>query len=149
MEKTPEPGPLVASASPKLKGITVDKSVEFTFEELAVATDNFSMSHKIGQGGFGSVYYGELRGEVCALVCTFVLFCIVSHLILLLHRMHLCKKIRSFASSLSFHDSWSFVLHMVINGNLVRQHVIGPGSCGLGLKTCFHRVDQGENRYMD
>ncbi|XP_020551787.1 chitin elicitor receptor kinase 1-like isoform X2 [Sesamum indicum] len=66
MEKTPEPGPLVASASPKLKGITVDKSVEFTFEELAVATDNFSMSHKIGQGGFGSVYYGELRGEKAA-----------------------------------------------------------------------------------
>ncbi|KAL0328758.1 UNVERIFIED_CONTAM: Chitin elicitor receptor kinase [Sesamum calycinum] len=59
-------GPLVASASPKLKGITVDKSVEFTYEELAVATDNFNMSHKIGQGGFGAVYYAELRGEKAA-----------------------------------------------------------------------------------
>ncbi|KAL0310742.1 UNVERIFIED_CONTAM: Chitin elicitor receptor kinase [Sesamum angustifolium] len=66
MEKTSEMGPLVASASPKLKGITVDKSVEFTYEELAVATDNFNMSHKIGQGGFGAVYYAELRGEKAA-----------------------------------------------------------------------------------
>ncbi|KAG8365385.1 hypothetical protein BUALT_Bualt18G0099200 [Buddleja alternifolia] len=60
MEKTSEPGPL---ASPKLKGITVDKSVEFTYEELALATNDFSLSNKIGQGGFGAVYYGELRGE--------------------------------------------------------------------------------------
>lgn len=65
MEKTSESGPLVAGASPKLKGITVDKSVEFTYEELAVATNDFNISNKIGQGGFGSVYYGELRGEVC------------------------------------------------------------------------------------
>ena len=50
--------------SPKLKGITVDKSVEFTYEELALATDDFSLSNKIGQGGFGAVYYAELRGEV-------------------------------------------------------------------------------------
>ncbi|KAK4386719.1 LysM domain receptor-like kinase [Sesamum angolense] len=64
MEKTSEMGPLVASASPKLKGITVDKSVEFTYEELAVATDNFNMSHKIG--AFGAVYYAELRGEKAA-----------------------------------------------------------------------------------
>jgi chitin elicitor receptor kinase 1 len=42
----------------------VDKSVEFSYEELATATDNFSMANKIGQGGFGVVYYAELRGEV-------------------------------------------------------------------------------------
>ena len=50
--------------SPGLTGITVDKSVEFSYEELAKATDDFSIANKIGQGGFGSVYLAELRGEV-------------------------------------------------------------------------------------
>lgn len=45
-------------------GITVDKSVEFTYDELSKATDDFNLSNKIGQGGFAVVYYGELRGEV-------------------------------------------------------------------------------------
>ena len=53
-------------ASPGLTGITVDKSVEFSYEELAKASDDFSIANKIGQGGFGSVYYAELRGEVCS-----------------------------------------------------------------------------------
>lgn len=64
MEIDSESGRLVPSASPKLKGITVDKSVEFTYEELALATDDFNLSNKIGQGGFGAVYFAELRGEV-------------------------------------------------------------------------------------
>lgn len=50
--------------SPGIAAISVDKSVEFTLEELAKATDNFNLSFKIGQGGFGAVYYAELRGEV-------------------------------------------------------------------------------------
>ena len=45
--------------------IWVDKSPEFSYEELANATDNFSLAKKIGQGGFGEVYYGELGGKVC------------------------------------------------------------------------------------
>ncbi|OAY24600.1 lysM domain receptor-like kinase 3 isoform X2 [Manihot esculenta] len=49
------------------RGITVDKSVEFSYEELAKATHDFSMANKIGQGGFGSVYYAELRGEKAAI----------------------------------------------------------------------------------
>ncbi|XP_065638183.1 LOW QUALITY PROTEIN: chitin elicitor receptor kinase 1 [Quercus suber] len=50
-----------------LTGITMDKSVEFSYEELAKATDDFSLNNKIGQGGFGSVYYAELRGEKAAI----------------------------------------------------------------------------------
>jgi len=48
-------------------GVTVDKSVEFSYEELFNATEGFSMSYKIGQGGFGAVYYAELRGEKAAI----------------------------------------------------------------------------------
>ncbi|XP_048126999.1 lysM domain receptor-like kinase 3 isoform X3 [Rhodamnia argentea] len=54
-------------ASTGLTGITVDKSVEFSYEELAKATDNFSLANKIGEGGFGAVYYAELRGEKAAI----------------------------------------------------------------------------------
>ncbi|XP_041007245.1 lysM domain receptor-like kinase 3 [Juglans microcarpa x Juglans regia] len=50
-----------------LTGVTVDKSVEFSYEELVMATDNFSFANKIGQGGFGAVYYSELRGEKAAI----------------------------------------------------------------------------------
>ncbi|PNY04449.1 receptor-like protein kinase [Trifolium pratense] len=46
------------------KFIVVDKSPEFSYEELANATNNFSLANKIGQGGFGEVYYGELKGKV-------------------------------------------------------------------------------------
>ncbi|XP_065638198.1 chitin elicitor receptor kinase 1-like [Quercus suber] len=45
----------------------MDKSVEFSYEELAKATDDFSLNNKLGQGGFGSVYYAELRGEKAAI----------------------------------------------------------------------------------
>ncbi|KAL9242564.1 hypothetical protein vseg_016552 [Gypsophila vaccaria] len=47
-------------------GVTVNKSVEFSYEELAQATDNFSLANKIGSGGFGDVFYAELRGEKAA-----------------------------------------------------------------------------------
>ncbi|XWS47409.1 hypothetical protein CRYUN_Cryun14cG0149700 [Craigia yunnanensis] len=57
----------VVAASPGLTGITVDKSIEFSYEELAQATDNFSMANKIGEGGFGAVYYANLRGEEAAI----------------------------------------------------------------------------------
>jgi chitin elicitor receptor kinase 1 len=40
------------------------KSVEFSYEELAEATNDFNLSYKIGQGGFASVYYGVIRNQV-------------------------------------------------------------------------------------
>ncbi|KAK7293241.1 hypothetical protein RJT34_16104 [Clitoria ternatea] len=45
-----------------LTGIMVANSMEFSYQERAKATNNFSLDNKIGQGGFGVVYYAELRG---------------------------------------------------------------------------------------
>ncbi|XP_078175375.1 chitin elicitor receptor kinase 1-like [Carex rostrata] len=56
--------PLVSGESPLP---LVVKSVEFSYEELSKATNDFSMANKIGQGGFGSVYYAVLRGEEAAI----------------------------------------------------------------------------------
>ncbi|CAN4108670.1 unnamed protein product [Withania somnifera] len=50
-----------------VSGINVDRSVEFSYKELAKATDNFSISNKIGEGGYGAVYYAELRGKKAAI----------------------------------------------------------------------------------
>ncbi|KAK4259049.1 hypothetical protein QN277_005424 [Acacia crassicarpa] len=58
---------LAGVASPRLSNITVDKSVEFSYEELAEATNGFSMANMIGQGGFGSVYSAKLRNEKVAI----------------------------------------------------------------------------------
>ncbi|CAM6099741.1 unnamed protein product [Calypogeia fissa] len=58
-------GRVLRSPSP-LSGFTLDKSVEFSFEELAAATDNFSVANKIGEGGYGSVYLATLRGQQVA-----------------------------------------------------------------------------------
>ncbi|KAG6383217.1 hypothetical protein SASPL_157039 [Salvia splendens] len=41
--------------------VSAEESLIFDFEELLTATNNFSDSHKIGQGGFGAVYKGKLR----------------------------------------------------------------------------------------
>ncbi|KAJ6725210.1 CHITIN ELICITOR RECEPTOR KINASE 1-RELATED [Salix viminalis] len=66
LEKTSETAALVGS--PGVTGYeSVDKSVEFSYEELGKATNDFSIDNKIGQGGFGAVYYDELRGEKAAI----------------------------------------------------------------------------------
>ncbi|KAH9748270.1 cysteine-rich receptor-like protein kinase 26 [Citrus sinensis] len=56
---TPEPPPNVEE--------TIAKSLQFDFETIRVATDNFSDANKLGQGGFGAVYKGMLsNGETIA-----------------------------------------------------------------------------------
>ena len=55
---------MTSSMTSSMSNFTVDRSVEFSYEELSAATNNFSLSRKIGQGGFGSVFYGEIRGQV-------------------------------------------------------------------------------------
>ncbi|XP_045829750.1 lysM domain receptor-like kinase 3 [Trifolium pratense] len=49
------------------KYIFEDKLPKFSYVELANATNNFSLANKIGEGGFGEVYYGELRGQKTAI----------------------------------------------------------------------------------
>ncbi|KAK1365108.1 Chitin elicitor receptor kinase 1 [Heracleum sosnowskyi] len=67
LEKTSGSSAFNGVVSSKLMGITFDKSLEFLYNELAEATGNFSLANKIGQGGFGSVYYAELRGVKVAI----------------------------------------------------------------------------------
>lgn len=37
-------------------GVKLEELPIFNFETLSSATQNFSLSHKLGQGGFGPVY---------------------------------------------------------------------------------------------
>ncbi|XP_042485476.1 chitin elicitor receptor kinase 1-like [Macadamia integrifolia] len=66
-DKATESSTLVGGMSSRLAAITVDKSVEFSYEELSKATNDFNIASKIGEGGFGAVYYAELRGEKAAI----------------------------------------------------------------------------------
>ncbi|RYR70723.1 hypothetical protein Ahy_A02g005039 isoform A [Arachis hypogaea] len=56
-------GSTAASAS-GLPAIMAAKSMEFSYQELAEATNNFSSDNKIGQGRFAAVYFAELRGQL-------------------------------------------------------------------------------------
>src|SRR4051812_42289503 len=48
-------------------GIMVAKPTEFSYQELAKVTNNFSLDNKIGQGGLKAVYYAELRGAFASI----------------------------------------------------------------------------------
>lgn len=63
------PANTASSTAAGLTNIMAAKSMEFSYQELAKATNNFSLDNKIGQGGFGAVYYAELRGEVRNRMC--------------------------------------------------------------------------------
>ncbi|QHO27067.1 uncharacterized protein DS421_7g204780 [Arachis hypogaea] len=56
-----------AASASGLPAIMAAKSMEFSYQELAKATNNFSSDNKIGQGGFGAVYFAELRGQKAAI----------------------------------------------------------------------------------
>lgn len=48
--------------------VKVDGVRCFTFEEMAIATNNFDLSAQVGQGGYGKVYKGILAdGAVVAI----------------------------------------------------------------------------------
>jgi chitin elicitor receptor kinase 1 len=61
------PGSANSFVPTALADYTVDKSVEFSYEELANATNGFSVANKIGEGGFAVVFYGEIRGQKLAI----------------------------------------------------------------------------------
>ncbi|GMH05435.1 hypothetical protein Nepgr_007275 [Nepenthes gracilis] len=46
----------------ELEGQLLKNIRHFSYNELIAATDNFHLSHKIGRGGFGTVYKGTLKG---------------------------------------------------------------------------------------
>ncbi|KAL3614968.1 hypothetical protein CASFOL_040629 [Castilleja foliolosa] len=119
-----ESGRLVDNAL-ALKGITVDKSVEFMYEELAEATNNFSISNKIGQGGFGAVYYGELRGEKAGIkkmdMEATKEFLAELKVLTRVHHVNLVRLI-----GYCVEDSLFLVYEYIDNGNL-SQHLRGKG----------------------
>ncbi|KAL9317351.1 hypothetical protein ACSQ67_013868 [Phaseolus vulgaris] len=47
--------------------INIVESLQFNFDTIRVATEDFSDSNKLGQGGFGAVYWGRLsNGQIIA-----------------------------------------------------------------------------------
>ncbi|XP_027354903.1 cold-responsive protein kinase 1-like [Abrus precatorius] len=62
-----------SSSATRLTGVDIDISEIqnvniYTYKELRIATEGFSLANKIGQGGFGSVYKGKLRdGSLAAI----------------------------------------------------------------------------------
>ncbi|KAJ7521678.1 hypothetical protein O6H91_19G063400 [Diphasiastrum complanatum] len=44
-----------------------EKPIVFDVEEIIAATGNFKEAKKIGQGGYGSVYFGILRNQEVAI----------------------------------------------------------------------------------
>ncbi|KAF3450456.1 hypothetical protein FNV43_RR06539 [Rhamnella rubrinervis] len=52
------------SAHEAVDEITTTESLQYDFNTIRVATDNFSVANKLGQGGFGAVYRGRLYNGV-------------------------------------------------------------------------------------
>ncbi|KAK8706731.1 hypothetical protein V6N13_057808 [Hibiscus sabdariffa] len=54
---------LTKSGESPVFSFSYDKAIEFPYNEVCDATSNFSSSLKIGQGSYGSVYLGKIRGN--------------------------------------------------------------------------------------
>nr|XP_017247766.1 PREDICTED: lysM domain receptor-like kinase 3 [Daucus carota subsp. sativus] len=120
-------------ATPRLTGITVDKSVEFSLDELAKATNDFNISFKIGQGGFGAVYYAELRGEKAAIkkmdMQASKEFLAELKVLTNVHHLNLVRLI-----GYCVEDSLFLVYEYIENGNL-SEHLRGSGRPPLSWST--------------
>ncbi|OVA03426.1 Protein kinase domain [Macleaya cordata] len=136
LNKTTELASPTALASPRLTGITVDKSVEFPYEELARATDDFSLANKIGQGGFGAVYYAELRGEKAAIkkmdMQASKEFLAELKVLTRVHHLNLVRLI-----GYCVEGSLFLVYEFIDNGNL-SEHLRGSGKEPLPWSTRVH-----------
>ncbi|KAL1317547.1 hypothetical protein AAHE18_15G141400 [Arachis hypogaea] len=104
------------------------KSMEFSYQKLAKATNNFSSDNKIGQGGFGAVYFAELRGQKAAIKNMDVQASteFLSELKVLTHVHHLNLILRRGISFL--------VYEYIENGNL-SQYLHGTGREPLAWST--------------
>lgn len=114
-------------------GMTIDKSLEFSYEELAQATNNFSLANKIGSGGFGDVYFAELRGEKAAIkkmdMQASKEFMAELHVLTRVHHLNLVRLIGYCVEQCLF-----LVYEYVENGNL-SQHLRGSGKDPLPWST--------------
>ncbi|KAI4305111.1 hypothetical protein L6164_028497 [Bauhinia variegata] len=120
-----ELGGPVAPGATGISVIRVNKSVEFSYEELANATNNFNMANKIGQGGFGAVYYAELRGEKVAIkkmdIQASQQFLAELRVLTHVHHLNLVRLI-----GYCIENSLFLVYEYIENGNL-SQHLHGSG----------------------
>ncbi|OMO99220.1 hypothetical protein CCACVL1_03887 [Corchorus capsularis] len=108
------------------KATFIDTSIEFSYEELDQATNSFSMSHKIGEGGFGAVYYAELRGEKVAIkkmdMQASKEFIAELRALTHIHHLNLVHLI-----GYCVEGSLFLVYEFIENGNL-SQHLLGAGN---------------------
>ena len=59
-------------------------ALEYTYEDILRATDNFSSNSQLGKGTYGSVYRGSLRDGTNVLFCVLLYcFCVIFFIILL------------------------------------------------------------------
>ncbi|KAH7683362.1 Non-specific serine/threonine protein kinase protein [Dioscorea alata] len=109
-------------------GFAVENSVEFPYEELATATNNFSIANKIGEGGYGAVYYAEVRGEKAAIkkmdMKATKAFLAEIKVLTHVHHLNLVRLI-----GYSMDDSLFLIYEFIDNGNL-SQHLRGSDLSG-------------------